>query len=90
MGLSLLVDLVGDPDERARIRGLQRDLDWQRSAFFELTRDVVVSPGSAAAHFDTMIAAGGERALMEKRLSDAGLPLTAPADWVPTDPRLRN
>lgn len=88
IGLRLLEDLADDPEEQALVRSRQRDLDWQTSAFGELTREVGATPGSVVGYLDAMIATGGERALMEKRLSDAGLPLTAPADWVPTDPRL--
>lgn len=90
IGLAMLEGLIDDPDERARIRARRRDLDWQASAFGELTRELGRSPGSVAAHVDATIAAGGELALQTKRLSEAGIPLVAPADWTPSDPRLRD
>lgn len=90
IGLALLEDLAVDPEERARIRQQRRDLDWQDSVNRELTRQVGEAPGSAAAHLDAMIAAGGEVALRTKLLSEAGIPLVAPADWAPSDPRLRD
>jgi len=90
IGLALLEDLAVDPEERARIRQQRRDLDWQNSVYSELTRQVGESPGSAAAHLEAMVAAGGEEALRTKLLSEAGIPLAAPADWTPSDPRLRD
>lgn len=90
IGLALLEDLAVDPEERARIRQQRRDLDWQNSVYSELTRQVGESPGSAAAHLEAMVAAGGEVALRTKLLSEAGIPLAAPADWTPSDPRLRD
>jgi hypothetical protein len=90
IGLRLLEDLVDDPVEQARVRSRQRDLDWQTSAFAELTREVGATPGSVESYLDAMIAAGGERALTVKRLVEAGLPLGAPADYEPANPRLRD
>lgn len=90
IGLALLEDLAVDPEERTRVGAQRRDLDWQVRAYGELTRSVAESPGSAAAHLDAMIAAGGELALQAKLLSAAGIPLAAPADWTPSDPRLRD
>lgn len=90
IGLALLQDLVDDPDERARVRGLRRDLDWQASAHAELTTQIGESPGSMTGFVDAQIEAGGEIALRTKLLSEAGIPLTAPADWTPSNPRLRD
>lgn len=90
IGLTLLEGLADDPEERSRIRALRRDLDWQAAAYIELDSTPGQTPGSFAAFVDATIAAGGEMALRAKRLTEAGIPLTAPADWLPSDPRLRD
>lgn len=90
IALALLEEVIDDAGERARIRQQRRDLDWQNSVFSELIGHVGEVPGSGSAHLDAMIAAGGEVALRSKLMADAGISMTAPADYEPANPRLRD
>lgn len=90
LALGLLDQLVVDPDERARVRARMRDRDWQRHAYEALAPRAFDTPGTAAAELAATIAAGGEASLRTQRLTAAGIPLAAPADWVATESRLQD
>ena len=88
IGLPAMVRLSGDTEEGKAWRERLRQLYWVYENGLE--RLPGLTPGSPLpAEYGTWFLTEGELPAMRKLLQQHGLPLTAPADWLPRDPRYR-
>jgi len=88
IGLPKLVELSGDSEEGQAWREQLRQLYW---AYENAQQRMVglTSGGPLPAEYGTWFMTEGELAAMRKLLTHYGLPVEAPAGWLPRNPRYR-
>lgn len=74
---------------RAGARAALRDVLWRRDEYARVAAEEASDPARAFATIERRRRHGSERASAEAALRAAGVPLTAPADFVPLDPDFR-
>ena len=88
IGLAKLVELSGDSEEGKAWREQLRQLYWVYENMQQ--RLPGLSPGGPLpAEYGTWFLTEGELSAMRKALAHYGLPLQAPAGWLPREPRYR-
>lgn len=88
IGLAKLVELSGASEEGKARREQLRQLYWTYENMLE--RMPGISPGGPLpAEYGTWFLTEGELSAMRKALAHYGLPLQAPAGWLPRTPRYR-
>ena len=88
IGLPKLVELSGDSAEGEAWREQLRQLCWVYENM-QLRMPGLTPGGPLPAEYGTWFLTEGELPAMRKALAHYGLPLQAPAGWLPRDPRYR-